>query len=98
MSQGAFVLVEICPANVALQKYPDLGLEGLCFRLSVLCLPHREWVSVSPRSGSPAVAGGGATCSPCWLWGCGMGAAKPEHEQEVSLLFFPDGGQTCSVL
>ena len=59
--------------------------EGLCFRLSVLHPPCREWASVSAHSGSLAATGVGATCSPCWLWGCGVGSAKPEHKQEVSL-------------
>lgn len=55
---------------------------------------------MSAHSGSLAVTGLGATCSPCWVWDCGTGTPKPEHEQEVSVLFFPNGGQTllCALM
>lgn len=65
MSQGAFVLVESCPANVALWKYPIWVLRVCALGFLSFAFLGREWVSVSAHSGSLAVTGVGATCSPC---------------------------------
>lgn len=49
-ARGAFMFLGICHTSVALQNDLSLSLEDLCFMLSVLCFPHKEWVLVSALS------------------------------------------------